>query len=91
MKLNYRIALNQFAPTAPDAISIEWEMRLVMDLTKRMDSGKINNSPITLVPPIIQVRLGSVHKIMIPTYDRDGDEVRCRWSEMAKNECGGKI
>ena len=89
LKLN-RIRLNQYGSTAVDVDSIDWEMRLNMDLTRRSDSNQINNSPITLVPPVFIVRLGSVQRIPILTYDRDGDEVRCRWSELQKNECGGK-
>ena len=60
-----------------------------MDLTRRADTNEFNDSPITLVPPVFLVRLGSVLRIPILTYDRDGDDIRCRWSELEKNECGG--
>lgn len=63
-------------------------MRSVLDLRVRAD-GKINTSPVTQVPQFIKMRKGFLYKFKIPTYDVDGDFVRCRFASSLLNECGG--
>lgn len=61
----------------------------MLDVTNRADNGKINTSPVTQVPQFIKMRKGFKYSITIPTYDVDGDVVRCRFAQAAKGECGG--
>ncbi|CAF1065675.1 unnamed protein product [Rotaria magnacalcarata] len=41
-------------------------------------SGKLNNSPIPAMNPIVELQIGKVHLIQIPMADSDGDRLRCR-------------
>lgn len=68
-----------------------WEYRLRLDTTIRNDTNKINSAPKTMMFPIFKLRTGTEYEIKIPTYDKDGDMVRCRWSNKTKEECGGLI
>ncbi|XP_062587636.1 uncharacterized protein LOC134249283 [Saccostrea cucullata] len=66
-----------------------WQMRTTVDLNRRRDTGKINSSPVSAMPPIIRLQQGCEHNITIPVYDKDNDTVRCRWAESSKSECAG--
>ena len=69
-----------------------------MDFTPRPDNGKLNRSPVTDMIPIIPARSGCEHRLYIPHWDPDLDDVRCRWAHAAgsslldssntENECG---
>jgi hypothetical protein len=69
--------------------SLDFELKLTMDTTVRADTGNINNSPTTIMPPIIKLRKGFNHTIKLPVSDADNDIVKCRWAEKIKNECAG--
>ncbi len=43
------------------------------------------------MPPVLQLRAGTKHVLKIPTYDADGDVVKCRWASNALNECSGRF
>jgi hypothetical protein len=60
----------------------------MLDTTVRSDTNWINTSPVTSMAPVVRVRAGFNHKMTIPTADADGDDVRCRWAQSAKGECG---
>lgn len=66
-----------------------WEVRTMLDVTNRPDTGRINTSPVTQMPQFIKMRRGFNYNFQIPTYDVDGDFVRCRWADSLKGECGG--
>ncbi|XP_056016084.1 uncharacterized protein LOC125677338 isoform X2 [Ostrea edulis] len=66
-----------------------WDMRTTVDLNRRRDTGQINSSPVSAMPPIIRLQHGCDHNITIPVYDKQNDTVRCRWAESSKGECGG--
>lgn len=78
---NQWVALNQGGGS--------WEVRTTLDLSARPDNGRINTSPVTQVPQFITLRKGLNYSFKIPTYDADGDFVRCRYALAANNECGG--
>ena len=59
------------------------------NLTRRTDNGRVNTSPVTSVTPIVRLRHGCSHRIVIPHEDADQDIVRCRWAEAAQSECAG--
>lgn len=69
----------------------DWQIRLKINTTLRSDINAINHSPITLVPPVVQLRTGLIYFLELPIYDADGDTVRCRWSNFSRGECGGKF
>ena len=71
------------------ASTLDFELKLTMDTTIRGDTGSINNSPTTLMPPILKLRQGFNHTIKLPVSDADNDIVKCRWAEKIKNECAG--
>lgn len=84
----------QFGFSGGDWISLlsgggSWEMRTTVDLNQRRDTGKINSSPVSAMPPTIRLQQGCEHNITIPVYDKDNDTVRCRWAEASKSECAG--
>ena len=43
-----------------------WELRVKGNLAPRADNGRINSSPITAVPPLVRLRNGIMHTIIIP-------------------------
>jgi hypothetical protein len=57
-----------------------WYLVVMMDLSQRVDTGKINTSPVTSMIPyvIIAANCTNNRSITIPVYDADGDVVRCR-------------
>lgn len=67
-----------------------WEIRTKFSTFARADSDNLNTSPSTLVPPVISLRHGFVHKVNIPSIDLDYDDVRCRWARAHANECSGE-
>jgi hypothetical protein len=67
----------------------KYELRMRLNLSRRNDTGKINESPITLVPPVIRVRVNVSQTIKLPVSDPDGDTVRCRWANSTLRECAG--
>ena len=66
-----------------------WEVRVKGNLTRRADNSRVNTSPVTTVTPIVRLRHGCSHRIVIPHEDADQDIVRCRWAEAAQSECRG--
>ena len=58
-----------------------------VSLTRRVDTGRLNNSPRSSQLPIVRLQQGCDNIIPIHTEDPDGDEVRCRWAR--GEECGG--
>ena len=68
---------------------LAWELRLTLDTTIRSDTKRMNSAPVTVMPPVVELRKGFKHVVKIPTSDRDGDKVKCRWANLAKMECAG--
>ena len=66
-----------------------WEVRVKGNLTRRADNSRVNMSPVTSVTPMVRLRHGCSHRIVIPHEDADQDIVRCRWAEAAQSECSG--
>jgi hypothetical protein len=67
----------------------DWEVRLKLDTTNRKDTGVINTTPISTIPPIVTVRKGIKSTIPITWADPDStDVIRCRWAEDKLGECG---
>ncbi|XP_071492560.1 uncharacterized protein [Diadema antillarum] len=63
-----------------------WDFVMSVNLETRQDTGKINHSPITTGLPVQRIRQGCNRAVLrIPTYDPDGDEIRCRW--VSEDEC----
>ena len=75
--------------SANPASASNFELRLSLNLLERNDTGKINSSPTTLVPPVFKLAFGFKHQIRIPVLDEDNDVIRCRWASHIKKECAG--
>ena len=43
-----------------------WEVRVKGNLTQRADTGKINTSPISAMPPIVHLQHGCNYTIEVP-------------------------
>jgi hypothetical protein len=54
-----------------------WNILLQIDSRNRPDTNRPNASPYTFVPPIIELKLGTVFTLKLPTYDADGDVIKC--------------
>jgi hypothetical protein len=66
------------------------EVRIRLDSRVRQDTGVINTTPITTMPPIIKFRSGIKVTIPLTWADMDqSDDVRCRWADLTLGECGG--
>lgn len=64
-------------------------MRLKLDTRKRTDTGTINSTPISTIPPIVIARKGVKSVIPITWADPDSkDVIRCRWADDKLSECG---
>ena len=44
-----------------------WELRVKGNLAPRADNGRINSSPIAAIPPLVRLRHGTTHTIVIPS------------------------
>lgn len=66
-------------------LEIRAKLNLNVILAKRTD----NVSPESRMAPILNLLHGCSHTLSIPVVDFDGDDVRCRWAESGRGECGG--
>ncbi|XP_074622654.1 uncharacterized protein LOC141880949 [Acropora palmata] len=62
-----------------------WLVSARVNLTRRVDTGKINSSPVSRSPAIIRWQEGCPQYIRIPVEDPDGDKVRCRNATYAES------
>ncbi|XP_065845268.1 uncharacterized protein [Oscarella lobularis] len=57
-----------------------------------VNRGRINQSPVTDVVPVLFVALGCNSMVSLFNFDPDGDDVKCRWAlssaDPHKDECG---
>lgn len=67
-----------------------WEIRLKIDSRIRLDTKRMNISPLTFVVPVLVLSLRTVYTMKVPTYDADGDVVKCRWGNYSRGECSCK-
>ena len=54
-----------------------WNLLLNIDSTDRPDTNRPNSSPYAFVPPIVELKLGTTFTLKLPTYDPDGDVIKC--------------
>ena len=69
-----------------------WMVKAKVNLQVRQDNGLINTSPILSSYPSYCVRQGYIYTIIIPIFDVNGDDIRCRWSTNSTtngDECAG--
>ena len=61
-----------------------WEVRVKVNLTRRMDTGEINTSPISAITPIIRLQHGCNHTIKIPggLYNYIYMQTGCLWGSL---------
>jgi hypothetical protein len=58
------------------------EMPISINTTKRIDTGSINSSPMTMFPHFIVLSNSRTHKFRIPIFDYDlNDTIKCKWTE----------
>ena len=54
-----------------------WNLLFNLVSTNRPDTNKPNTSPYAFVPPIVELKLGTSFTLKLPTYDGDGDVIKC--------------
>ncbi|XP_071966069.1 uncharacterized protein [Antedon mediterranea] len=62
-------------------------MQTCWRMVTKVDLSIPNHSPVVTMLPVFTVRKGCTSIIPIEATDPDGDNVRCRWAELQKNEC----
>ena len=48
------------------ASEASWEIGMYVNLTKRSDTGRLNTSPVATMTPIVRLKYGCNHSIVIP-------------------------
>uniref|UniRef100_A0A3P9J5Y4 ZP domain-containing protein n=1 Tax=Oryzias latipes TaxID=8090 RepID=A0A3P9J5Y4_ORYLA len=64
-----------------------WSLNTLVDLGRRSDTGKPNNSPDTGVLPFMRVPENCPRSYKLMAFDPDGDRVRCRYGNYNDREC----
>uniref|UniRef100_A0A8C7Y1Q2 ZP domain-containing protein n=1 Tax=Oryzias sinensis TaxID=183150 RepID=A0A8C7Y1Q2_9TELE len=64
-----------------------WRLNTLVDLGRRSDTGKPNNSPDTGVLPFMRVPENCPRSYKPMAFDPDGDRVRCRYGNYNDREC----
>lgn len=67
-----------------------WSIASRINLTPRPDNGKYNNAPVATMMSPINIPKDQKTIIHVPIGDADGDNLRCRWSNLSSgvDECG---
>lgn len=66
MLWSFRFSSGSWVVTLPSGTAQDWSISLNIDLNVRADTGKINNSPITLFAPDLKLIRGCYNTIEIP-------------------------
>ncbi|XP_023806715.2 uncharacterized protein LOC101158074 [Oryzias latipes] len=66
-----------------------WSLNTLVDLGRRSDTGKPNNSPDTAILPFMRVPENCPRSYKLMAFDPDGDRVRCRYGNYNDRECDG--
>ncbi|XP_071791435.1 uncharacterized protein [Asterias amurensis] len=64
-----------------------WNMVSTIDITSRPDTGRPNSPPVSGSFPVYRMYRGCKYSRYIKAWDADGDDLRCRWTDAARNEC----
>ncbi|KAF7212139.1 transcript variant X1 [Nothobranchius furzeri] len=64
-----------------------WRFNTLVDLGRRSDTGQPNRSPDIAVLPFIRVPQNCPRAYKLPSFDPDGDRVRCRYGNIPNIEC----
>ena len=62
-----------------------WLVSASVNLNRRSDNGRINSSPVSRSPAIVQWQEGCLQSLRIPVEDPDGDVVKCRWASLKES------
>ncbi|CAH3042535.1 unnamed protein product, partial [Porites lobata] len=66
--------------------SWRWLVSTTVNLTRRLDTGRINSSPVSRSPAIICWSEGCPSQsVRIPIEDADGDVVKCRYAKYSES------
>ena len=64
--LYFRYAGKGWLNGAKHAQDAEWELRMIVDLTVRADTGRVNSSPRASMSTVIRVQQGCSHVLNLP-------------------------
>ena len=63
-----------------------WLVSTTVNLTRRLDNGRINSSPVSRSPAIVRWSEGCPSQsLRIPVEDADGDVVKCRYANYSES------
>ncbi|XP_071841006.1 uncharacterized protein [Apostichopus japonicus] len=65
-----------------------WDLRTMVDVTVRDDTGMVNSAPVTDIAPVVPFKNGCTNILMIPVRDVDVDDIRCFWATNCGDICG---
>ncbi|KAJ0001728.1 hypothetical protein NQD34_001524, partial [Periophthalmus magnuspinnatus] len=64
-----------------------WSILTSVDLGKRSDTNKPNNSPAAAILPFLRLPKNCRRTYQLLSFDPDGDKVRCRYGTAKHTEC----
>ena len=56
-----------------------WELRMYVNLTRRSDTGRLNTSPVATMTPIVRLKYGCNHSIVIPGM-YTSENLKCKFT-----------
>ena len=63
-----------------------WLVSTTVNLTRRLDNGRINSSPVSRSPAVVRWSEGCPSQsLRIPVEDADGDVVKCRYANYSES------
>ena len=63
-----------------------WLVSTTVNLTRRLDNGRINSSPVSRSPALVRWSEGCPSQsLRIPIEDADGDVVKCRYAKYSES------
>ena len=87
--INYLFFVNSYTSCCWISLSRyggSWLVSTTVNLTRRLDSGRINSSPVSRSPAIVRWSEGCPSQsLRIPVEDADGDVVKCRYAKYSES------
>ncbi|XP_041843071.1 uncharacterized protein LOC121641165 [Melanotaenia boesemani] len=69
----------------------DWRLKTLVDLGIRSDTHQPNRSPEIAILPVMRVPENCPRTYRLPSFDPDGDRVRCRYGTISYVECASCI
>ena len=87
--INYLLFVNSYRSCCWISLSRyggSWLVSTTVNLTRRLDNGRINSSPVSRSPAVVRWSEGCPSQsLRIPVEDADGDVVKCRYANYSES------